>query len=152
MNSADHVAFRTLSSRLQLPIRLLFGHCLRDFSCRSGCFSDIVFATSVADQVAFRTLSSRLQLPIRLLFGHCLRDFSLLRRRITVETTVSEVLTQVALHRRGPHLLNTVFFLALADGLFGLCGSERADELFTPPPPPVSPPPSPPPPAFSVRN
>ena len=30
----------------------------------------------------------------------------------------------------------------MADGLFGLCGSERADELFTCPPPP--PPPTPP--------
>ena len=30
---------------------------------------------------------------------------------------------------RGPHLLNTVV-LAMADGLFGLCGSERFDELF----------------------
>ena len=29
----------------------------------------------------------------------------------------------------GPHLLNMVV-LAMADGLFGLCGSEREDELF----------------------
>ena len=29
----------------------------------------------------------------------------------------------------GSHLLNTVV-LAVADGLFGLCGSERLDELF----------------------
>ena len=33
----------------------------------------------------------------------------------------------VAWHWRGPHLLNTVV-LAVADGLFGLCGSQRADE------------------------
>ena len=36
--------------------------------------------------------------------------------------------TQVASHWRGPRFLNTVV-LAMADGLFGLCGWERADEL-----------------------
>ena len=37
--------------------------------------------------------------------------------------------TQAAWHWRGPHLLNVVV-LAVADGLFGLYGSECADELF----------------------
>ena len=37
--------------------------------------------------------------------------------------------TQVAWHWRGLHLLNIVV-LAVADGLFGLYGSERWDELF----------------------
>ena len=37
--------------------------------------------------------------------------------------------TQVAWHWRGPHLLNTVV-LAVADGLFALCGSEHRSELF----------------------
>ena len=51
--------------------------------------------------------------------------------------------TQVAWHWRGPHLLNTVI-PTVADGLFGLYGSESADELFTcssqpPNPPPLSP-------------
>ena len=35
---------------------------------------------------------------------------------------------EFAWHWRGPHLLNVVV-LAVADGLFGLCGSERRDEL-----------------------
>ena len=35
----------------------------------------------------------------------------------------------VAWHWRGPHLLNTVV-LAVADGLFALCGSEHRSELF----------------------
>ena len=36
---------------------------------------------------------------------------------------------QAVWHWRGPHLLNNVV-LALDDGLFGLYGSERTDELF----------------------
>ena len=54
------------------------------------------------------------------------------------ETTISEA-HKVALHWQGPHLLNIVV-LAVADALFGLYRSERADALFrslpsTPPPP-----------------
>ena len=52
--------------------------------------------------------------------------------------------TQVAWHWRGPHLLSNVF-LAVADGLFGLYGSERrvpaTQGYRTPPPPPPPPPP-----------
>ena len=36
-------------------------------------------------------------------------------------------------------LLLNVVVVAVADGHFGLCGSERADELFTSPPPPPFP-------------
>ena len=54
--------------------------------------------------------------------------------RTAAETAISEV--HKLLHRRGPHLLNVVV-LAVADGLFGLHGSECRDELFigTLPPP-----------------
>ena len=49
--------------------------------------------------------------------------------------------TQVASHWRGPHLLNIVV-MAVADGLFGLYGSERrvpaTQGYRTPPPPPPS--------------
>ena len=51
--------------------------------------------------------------------------------------------TQVAWHWRGPHLLNIVV-LAVADGPFGLYGSERrvpATQGYTTPPPPPPPPP-----------
>ena len=60
-----------------------------------------------------------------------------------VETAISEA-HKVALHWQGPHLLN-ITVLAVADVLFGLCRSERADELFRSlPPPPALSPPSPP--------
>ena len=51
---------------------------------------------------------------------------------------------QVVSHWRGPHLLNIVL-LAVADGLFGLYGSERWDELLTGTrlPTPLTPPPFP---------
>ena len=44
--------------------------------------------------------------------------------------------TQVASHWRGPHLLN-IIVLAVADGLFGLYGSEHRDELPDTPHPPT---------------
>ena len=50
-------------------------------------------------------------------------------RRTAVETAVSEV-HKLFCTGGVPRLLNTVV-LAMADGLFGLYGSERADELFT---------------------
>ena len=56
-----------------------------------------------------------------------------------VETAISEV------HRllstgAVPNFLPSVVVLVVADGLFGLCGSERADELFiSSRPPPLSP-------------
>ena len=56
--------------------------------------------------------------------------------RTAVETAISGV-HKFASQWRGPHLLNTVV-LVVADGLFGLYGSERRDELFIGPPPPVS--------------
>ena len=56
--------------------------------------------------------------------------------RTAVETAMTAISTanysrstQAAWHWRGPHLLNIVV-LALADGLFGLCGSELLDELL----------------------
>ena len=48
--------------------------------------------------------------------------------RTAVGAAVSRLRTQVASHWRGPHLLSSVV-LAMADGLFGLCGSESTDEL-----------------------
>ena len=48
--------------------------------------------------------------------------------RTAAKTAITEV--HKLLHRRGPHLLNVVV-LAVADGLFGLHGSERKDELLT---------------------
>ena len=66
-----------------------------------------------------------------------------LRLCSNVETAISEV------HKLlGDHHLNIVV-LTVANGLLGLCGSERADELFTFCP---SPPPPPPPPPFPVPN
>ena len=63
-----------------------------------------------------RELDNRL---LQLLLNSCYSD---------TETAISGS-TQVASHWRGPHLLNIVV-LAVADGLFGLCGSERLDKLF----------------------
>ena len=56
-----------------------------------------------------------------------------------VETAISEV--HKLLSTGGvPNSLPSVVVLAVADGLFGLCGSERADELFISScPPPLSP-------------
>ena len=58
-----------------------------------------------------------------------------------VETAISEA-HKVAWHWRGPHLLN-IAVLAMADGLFGLYRSERADALkvspLHPPPPALRP-------------
>ena len=56
------------------------------------------------------------------------------------------IVTQIASHWQGPILLSIVV-PAVADGLFGLRGSERADELFTPSPHHTRPPP-----LFSVPN
>ena len=56
-----------------------------------------------------------------------------------METAISEV--HRLLSTGGvPNSLPSVVVLAVADGLFGLCGSERADELFMSSPlPPLSP-------------
>ena len=60
-----------------------------------------------------------------------------------VETVISEV--RKLFRIGGVPASLTLFFLAVADGLFGLCGSECLDELFIStrfPPPPPPPPPS----------
>ena len=49
--------------------------------------------------------------------------------RTAVKTTISEVHKLLNSHWRGPHLLD-VGVLAVVGGLFGLCGSERVNELF----------------------
>ena len=60
--------------------------------------------------------------------------------RTAVETAISEVHKLLGIGGVPMLLLNIVLSLAVADGLFGLCGSERLDELFisTPPPSPLS--------------
>ena len=70
--------------------------------------------------------------------------------RTAVNTVIRKLIrsTQVNLHWRGPHLLNIVV-LVVADALFGLCGSERVDELFISTRPPT---PDPRLPLFPVPN
>ena len=80
-------------------------------------------------------------LLLQLFLSSCSTDITFVTvLRTAVEAAISEV-HQVASHWRGPHLLNTVV-LVMDDGLFGLCESGHADELFTcrlPPPPPPPP-------------
>ena len=72
-----------------------------------------------------------LVVPHQLPLGYCLRHF------VPHSCWNSNYRsTQGVSHWRGPQLLNIVV-LAMTDGLFGLCGSELADESFisTAPPP-----------------
>ena len=89
-------------------------------------------------------LGSRRELDsplLQLFLSSCFPDivFEILLRT-AFETAISKV-PKLLRTGGGPHLFNIVILL-VADGLFGLCETERADELFTssPPPPPPSPP------------
>ena len=56
--------------------------------------------------------------------------------RTALETAISEVRKLLNSHWRGPYLLNIVVLVA-ADGLFGLCGSERLGRAIHRYPPPL---------------
>ena len=67
---------------------------------------------------------------LQLLFGHCLRDFFFFFVHTGVEIAIGEVRK---LLRIGGVGTLTFVVLAVAGGLFGLYGSERADELVMSP-------------------
>ena len=70
-------------------------------------------------------------LLLQLFLNSCSTDITFVTLLSTaVETAVRASSAQVASHWRGPHLLKIVV-LAVTDGLFGLRGSECADELLT---------------------